>query len=209
MAKQGRSFGYTTPAVGLSFGLLINSAGSANKKVVRSLDGTVVLATPGSDPVELWMSMLVSFRSAVLNADISIPGDRLKLTIPDTGSMVLTGHGNAFVTATGPFATDTAHLVIMRAIAIPGTRTGESASLWINSADFSSVATLGAPSAQTATPNYLDSGIALTSLTIVNVRAEDEGNAWFIVDEILIGTTLADVTPAATPVPLGTLVIIK
>ncbi|HKW28644.1 MAG TPA: PEP-CTERM sorting domain-containing protein [Verrucomicrobiae bacterium] len=106
-----------------------------------------------------------------------------------TGKIELRGNAQAATAGTGPVLTLNTTYLIVEMIDL----TAHTASLWVNpdSSTFGNTA-------PTATATL--SGLTATAIDNVGFKAQS-GTGAFLVDNLLIGTTWADVTPAGVPEP--------
>lgn len=107
-----------------------------------------------------------------------------------SGKIELRANAQAATAGTGPVLTlNTTHLVVEMI-----DLTAKTASLWVDP----DASTFGS-TAPTATASL--SGITATAIDDVGFKAQSSAGGPYLVDNLLIGTTWADVTPAGVPEP--------
>ena len=201
VAWTGNTTNLTVVSPGLSYAGLANPGGNA-LDVLNGAATTTINTYSAVTSGQIYYSFLLDITAlptgnsylTALNPGTSSPNgssDALDIYINSTGTLSMRT-GSAYSSATAALSLNTTYLVVLEYDF--GATLG---SLYLNP-DSSTFGALTAPTAtQTKAPTTIP-----TSIANVGFKAQSTAGANYIVDNLLIGTTWADVTPpAAVPEP--------
>ena len=180
-----------------------NNSATSSIKYTGLTNWTGVASAQGNI---LYASFLLNVRSLpsannniIVGIHNDIKGDTqnsLNLNLSSTGQLGIQKKAGGVTNVVGaPFASPATNLVVVR-YTFSGVTGKDEVALWVNPSS-SFYGAVSEPTPGAATTNGVNAGVTLNYFNVVAQATASFGNASYLIDEIRLGTTWAEVTPSS------------